>query len=366
MARRSIVITLTAGILISLLGGCMFLKNYGLVVSTNDIRWGWVYLAGTQIPASGDYGYGEVVGIEAFSSTYCTFDHWEGDLSGTDPAVSVTMDASKNITAVFTCQAGGVAGMAATYDKAFGIQGVTVTLNEEYVDPATTLTDADGNYSFPAPIRFGQVTAEKSLFTFVQDPSVTWTGLDDTNRYSLNFLVSAFEDSFEDPSSGWTLTSGDNSVGYAGGALVMRFGAAGAATLTSLMPIRLPNPDVIHHSLVITADAPDGIESLGVTVDHGAGHVYQVLIFPDDNRMLITSDGGFLYDLTDSSIASPYTITLTEDSFIVFDVNGSSSGPEIPEGGWDAGTVTLKATLEAGATVPVQADFQSAEFEVEW
>jgi hypothetical protein len=365
VARRSIVKMLTAGILISLLHGCMYLKNYGIIVISSNEAWGGVFLAGTQILAGGDYGYGEVVNLEAYPTLYCSFDHWEGDLSGTNPIASVTMDANKDITAVFTCRAGGVAGMAATYDKAFGVRGVTITLNDEYIHTITTVTGSDGAYSFPPPVRFGQVTAEKNLYTFVPDPSVSWTGIDDINRYSLNFLVSTFYDKFEDPSSGWTLSSGDSSVSYYGGALSMSFTVPGANTLTSLMPIPLPNPDVVHHTLVMAAMSQGEIESLGITVDHGTGYVYRFLVYPGENRLNLSENGIEIYADTNSAIASPFTITVTEDSFIIFDVNGYGYGKEIPTDGWAAGSVMLEATNGLGEPGSARVDFQSVEFAID-
>ena len=60
--------------------------------------------SGTTNPTPGSYIYNEneTVNIDAIADTGWRFDHWEGDVSGTSPTVSVQMLADVNITAVFT------------------------------------------------------------------------------------------------------------------------------------------------------------------------------------------------------------------------------------------------------------------------
>lgn len=60
--------------------------------------------AGTTTPAVGTHTYdaGTMVDICAFPNPFFTFDHWEGDVADPDSScTSVTMDADKEITAVF-------------------------------------------------------------------------------------------------------------------------------------------------------------------------------------------------------------------------------------------------------------------------
>ena len=52
-------------------------------------------------PDQPTYLYGDVVDLHAEAAIGWYFDHWEGDLTGTDPDTSITMDGHKNVTAVF-------------------------------------------------------------------------------------------------------------------------------------------------------------------------------------------------------------------------------------------------------------------------
>ena len=57
---------------------------------------------GSVSPSSGGYASGEIVTIEAIPSAGWTFDHWEGDFSGSENPVTITMDSDKFIYAIFT------------------------------------------------------------------------------------------------------------------------------------------------------------------------------------------------------------------------------------------------------------------------
>jgi hypothetical protein len=56
----------------------------------------------TPSPASYTYNEGTQVTITATPASGWRFDHWEGDVSGTSTAVTITMSSNKNITAYFT------------------------------------------------------------------------------------------------------------------------------------------------------------------------------------------------------------------------------------------------------------------------
>lgn len=56
---------------------------------------------GTVSPASGEFEDGSQVEIRAEASDNYLFDGWRGDLSGSDNPVNITIEADKNITAVF-------------------------------------------------------------------------------------------------------------------------------------------------------------------------------------------------------------------------------------------------------------------------
>jgi uncharacterized repeat protein (TIGR02543 family) len=72
-----------------------FIKQDTLTVSVSPAG------GGTVTPASGIYDDGATVTLTATAAAGYVFDHWEGDITGTDATITVTMDGNKNITAVF-------------------------------------------------------------------------------------------------------------------------------------------------------------------------------------------------------------------------------------------------------------------------
>lgn len=56
---------------------------------------------GTVTPGSGDYEAGSTVTLTATPDTGASFDHWSGDVTGTDLVVNVLMDRDKEVTAHF-------------------------------------------------------------------------------------------------------------------------------------------------------------------------------------------------------------------------------------------------------------------------
>ncbi|GAI66945.1 unnamed protein product [marine sediment metagenome] len=57
---------------------------------------------GTVTPGSADYEAGSTVTLTAVPDAGATFDHWEGDATGTSPTIDILMDRDKEVTAVFT------------------------------------------------------------------------------------------------------------------------------------------------------------------------------------------------------------------------------------------------------------------------
>ena len=53
--------------------------------------------------ATAPYNYGDVVTLTSNAATGWAFDHWSGDLTGTDDPDDVTIDGNKTVTAHFTC-----------------------------------------------------------------------------------------------------------------------------------------------------------------------------------------------------------------------------------------------------------------------
>ncbi len=78
--------------------------------------------------ANGDYYEGEVVKITAFPDWQESFLRWEGDLSGTENPVTITVDSNINIVAVFT-------GATGIFDKNAGGNSLQI-----YPNPFTDVT----------------------------------------------------------------------------------------------------------------------------------------------------------------------------------------------------------------------------------
>jgi uncharacterized repeat protein (TIGR02543 family) len=58
-------------------------------------------------PDQTSYHYGDEVELTATADTGWTFDHWSGDLTGSDNPATITIDEDKTITATFTEEGGG-------------------------------------------------------------------------------------------------------------------------------------------------------------------------------------------------------------------------------------------------------------------
>ena len=56
---------------------------------------------GTVTPGSDDYDVGTTVTLTAVPGTGAVFDHWSGDVTGTNPTVDILMDRDKEVTAHF-------------------------------------------------------------------------------------------------------------------------------------------------------------------------------------------------------------------------------------------------------------------------
>jgi hypothetical protein len=73
----------------------VFVKVYSLTISASPAG------GGTVAPASGAYDETSVVNLTATAAAGSRFDHWEGDATGNTNSTSVTMNANKNVVAVF-------------------------------------------------------------------------------------------------------------------------------------------------------------------------------------------------------------------------------------------------------------------------
>ncbi len=73
----------------------VFIKTYRLTVTLNPTE------GGSVSPGSGTYDVGAEVTLTATPATGYRFGHWEGDATGTNTTITITMGANKTVTAVF-------------------------------------------------------------------------------------------------------------------------------------------------------------------------------------------------------------------------------------------------------------------------
>ena len=74
------------------------LRTYPLIVSVE----GDGTIGERVVSTKTEYDSGTVVELTATPSTGWSFDHWEGDLSGTDNPIQITISGAKSVKAVFT------------------------------------------------------------------------------------------------------------------------------------------------------------------------------------------------------------------------------------------------------------------------
>lgn len=371
MQRKIFYLVIPAFICLCLYSSCMLMMNYVLKVSVNNESWGIVYLTGTSVPAGGSYGYNEEVSLTATATYNCQFDHWEGDLSGNTNPVRLTMNDNKVIRAVFTCSASGVSGKVSAFGGTRGVPGVDITVNNEYLELLHTVSAADGTYSFPGPIRFGQISAAKVGYTFTNDGAT----LVDTNRFDMNFNIKTFADSFTSASTEWTLpaiTSG--AVTCTNGKLHFAYTQAGTAALASLMPIQVPAPGTTDYSLNVVVTSASGAKYLGLEVNFGTGYDFYFAIDPvKKEKALLDASTGQPYGnnsyndwtgcASDWNDTGSNTLTFKMDKdYYYFLLN--STGSSYPINFSAAGDVFLRVD-NSGTTTPVTVDFDNVEFEID-
>jgi hypothetical protein len=98
-------------------------------------------------PTGAWYAPGTSVQLTAVAGTGWAFDHWEGDLSGTDNPADLTMDGPKSVTAVFGSDNGSVSGRVFRVEDSSPLPDREVLLIVD-LDTTRTLTDANGDYTF--------------------------------------------------------------------------------------------------------------------------------------------------------------------------------------------------------------------------
>jgi hypothetical protein len=124
----------------------VFIPRYALSVMVSPSGGGSVTLD----PPQGPYRAGTAVSLTPVPSTGYKFDHWEGNLTGSTAPVSATMNADKDVTAVFV-----VAGCAVETVTAIApVDGGVITLSSGATDLALMLSAATGCAKDTAEVTF--------------------------------------------------------------------------------------------------------------------------------------------------------------------------------------------------------------------
>ena len=250
-------------------------------------------------PDKTSYDEGETVTLAATPNTGYSFASWSGDLSGSSPSTTLTMDGNKSVTANFTANtytlaAGGANGsVARAPDKSSYAHGETVTLtataNTGYsfatwsgdasgTSPSTTLT-MDGD-------KF--VTANFAINTYTltvngTNGSVTSTPEKASYTYGETVTVQAVADSGYE-FTGWSgdLSGGTNPVTVtmdANKSVTAGFAAERADTTPPVAAASSPEADAVQvplNSLVTLniSDDGEGVDANTVTISIDGTTVY--------------------------------------------------------------------------------------------
>lgn len=109
-------------------------------------------VAETLVTARGaSYDEGDVVSLQAVPEEGWAFDRWGNGLTGSINPTTITMNAEKNVTAVFVpVETGSIAGIVRDALTHTAIDGVTVTVYDDTTEIATGATDSSGCYSVEA------------------------------------------------------------------------------------------------------------------------------------------------------------------------------------------------------------------------
>jgi len=80
------------------IGGCPWDQTYTITTNVSPAGGGFIS------PSGGEYDSGAVVTLTATPASGYNFTHWSGSTSGTNPTVTLVMDANKNVTAFFEAE----------------------------------------------------------------------------------------------------------------------------------------------------------------------------------------------------------------------------------------------------------------------
>jgi len=154
-------------------------NEYTLTINVSPVGSGQVIINNT-----GPYYYGDVVELTAVPIPGWSFSHWEGDLTGIQNPATITIDAEKNVTAVFTQD---------QYTLTINIIGNgTVTKNPNqtvytYGTEVELYAVADEGWTFLHWL--GDITGNTTPTTITMNKNKTVTAVFTQNQYTLNITI---------------------------------------------------------------------------------------------------------------------------------------------------------------------------------
>jgi hypothetical protein len=167
--------------------------EYRLIVTTDPTAGGQVSLS----PNYDDYSKGTRVTLEATSSAEYEFVSWSGDASGTGPAVTVTMDSDKAVTANFRILSYDLAAVASPPEG-----GIVSPVSGTYDTGSRVVLEATPSADYEFVSWSGDASGTGSAVTVTMDSDKAVTANFRILRYDLTAVVSPPEGGIVSPVSG--------------------------------------------------------------------------------------------------------------------------------------------------------------------
>jgi hypothetical protein len=131
------------------------------------------------------YYYGTVVTLTASANVGYSFDHWSGDVSGSNPVASVTMDGDVSVVAHFSQD---VYSLSVSVDPVAGGSVSAVPSPPYYYGTVVTLT-ASANVGYSFDHWSGDVSGSSSIVTVTMDSDKTVTAHFTQSEYTVTITI---------------------------------------------------------------------------------------------------------------------------------------------------------------------------------
>ncbi|MCL0069867.1 hypothetical protein M1N85_04105, partial [Dehalococcoidia bacterium] len=326
--------------------------RYVLTVTVDPSASGNVTLAPEQPPDG--YEAGTEVTLTAEPAPGWEFERWSGDVTGTEPTITLTMDADKSVTAHFTVEVVPPFDFSLTVypTAAIVIQGEVATASVAVTHLAGPVEEVTLSHDLPVgvgtiefvppsatPPANGNFTSDMTISTAADATpgehliTITGTGaggLERTTTFTLTVEVP--------PPFDFSLTV------YPTAAIVVQGEEATASVTAELLA---GEPQLVN----LTADAPEGITVTFVpeAVDPGFPSLMTITVAAD------VTPADYVITITGTSypggVVETVTFTLTVVPPFDFSLAVDPAAATLTQG--DAVTTTVTATLEAGITEEV-------------